>query len=170
LPPRLLRLLQLRFQPRPVSVHLSIFRICLRALGEADAIQPVERVGGSARPVARVLASAATGRESAGIPRFCGDRSLPAITRQARGGMSRQTAGECIWPDRPFDHPQRHSSQDRPAGRDEHRQHRSLGDRHARNGAHAVWHISRTAPTTAQQTTMRRMKTESTRTRSSIKA
>src|SRR3954470_14647090 len=77
--------------------------------------------------------------------------------------MSRQTAGECIWPDRPFYHPQRHSSQDRPAGRDEHRQHRSFGDRHARNGAHAVWHISRTAPTTAQQTTMRRMKTESTR-------
>jgi hypothetical protein len=32
-------------------------------------------------------------------------------------------------------------------GRDEHRQHRSLGDRQARNGAHAVCHITRTAPT-----------------------
>src|SRR4051812_45333722 len=36
------------------------FRVCSRAPGEAGAIQPVEREGGSARPVASVTGSSAT--------------------------------------------------------------------------------------------------------------
>src|SRR4051812_38840476 len=36
------------------------FRVCSRAPGEAGAIQPVEREGGSARPVASVAGSSAT--------------------------------------------------------------------------------------------------------------
>jgi len=90
-------------------------------------------------------------------------RGLAGIDRcqQAQGKHGEECRGTqpkiVCWPDRSFYHPQPHSSQDRPVGRDEYRQHRSLGNRHARNGAHAVWYISRTAPRTAAQTITRRM-------------
>src|SRR4051795_8517743 len=42
------------------GVHAGSVRVCLCAPGEAGAIQPVEREGGSARPVASVAGSSAT--------------------------------------------------------------------------------------------------------------
>src|SRR3954453_1185723 len=53
---------RLRFGVAMVSntARSSGLRVCLCAPGEAGAIQPVERVGGSARPVASVARSSAT--------------------------------------------------------------------------------------------------------------
>src|SRR4051812_18410496 len=64
-----------------------------RSLYEAHSPSPSARVGGVFR-AAPAMRPAAIGREGGGVPGFGGDRSLPASTGQARGGMSRQTAGD----------------------------------------------------------------------------